>query len=117
MPNIARISALPASGAAVPNTVGAQVDRPRISFIRASLTWPYPCPPSSGLEVAGPEALCLHFVLQWRQNAAGRGVGRVVRLTDMWEQQIKVFALLADKGIHPVELLLGSGSVSKSHMR
>ena len=48
VPNMARISALPVSGAAVPNTVGAQLERPIISFINASLTWPYPGPPRLG---------------------------------------------------------------------
>jgi hypothetical protein len=40
VPNIARISALPMSGAAVPKTVGAQWDRPRISLREASFTCP-----------------------------------------------------------------------------
>src|SRR3954454_7369068 len=42
------ISALPVSGAWGPNTMGAQLDRPRISFISESFSWPYPLPPSSG---------------------------------------------------------------------
>src|SRR5579875_1966362 len=49
VPKRARISALPVSGACVPNTIGAQGLRPRISLIRVSLTAPKPCPPSSGL--------------------------------------------------------------------
>src|SRR5271156_6214697 len=42
------ISALPVSGAWVPNTIGAHGLRPRISLISVSLTAPKPCPPSSG---------------------------------------------------------------------
>src|SRR5664280_317171 len=42
------ISALPVSGAWVPNTTEAHSERPRISFISASFTCPYPWPPSSG---------------------------------------------------------------------
>ena len=42
------ISALPESGAWQPNTIGAQFDRPMISFISASFSWPYPRPPRSG---------------------------------------------------------------------
>src|SRR6478735_2633038 len=42
------ISALPVSGAWHPNTIGAHCERPRISFNSASLSWPWPCPPSSG---------------------------------------------------------------------
>src|SRR5690348_9149594 len=38
---------LPVSGAAVPNTTGADRYRPRISFSRASLSWPKPGPPRS----------------------------------------------------------------------
>ena len=34
------ISALPVSGAAHPNTIGAHPERPRISLRRASLSWP-----------------------------------------------------------------------------
>src|SRR5262245_32669168 len=42
------ISALPESGAWQPNTLGAHVDRPRISFISPSFSCPYPLPPRSG---------------------------------------------------------------------
>src|ERR1700729_2295640 len=42
------ISALPVSGAWVPNTIGAHGLRPSISLISVSLTAPKPCPPSSG---------------------------------------------------------------------
>src|SRR5580704_9504418 len=42
------ISALPVSGAWQPKITGAQLDRPRISFSRQSLTAPCPWPPSSG---------------------------------------------------------------------
>ena len=42
------ISALPVSGAWHPNTMGAHDERPRISLSRASFSWPYPWPPSSG---------------------------------------------------------------------
>ena len=42
------ISALPVSGAWQPKTMGARLLRPSFSFIRASLTWPKPWPPSSG---------------------------------------------------------------------
>ena len=42
------ISALPVSGAWQPKTIGAHIDRPRISFSSASLSCPYPWPPSSG---------------------------------------------------------------------
>src|SRR6201996_7835121 len=42
------ISALPVSGACVPNTIGAHGLRPRISLINVNLTAPKPWPPSSG---------------------------------------------------------------------
>ena len=48
VPAIARISELPESGAALPNTTGANGVVPRISCISPSLTWPKPWPPSSG---------------------------------------------------------------------
>jgi hypothetical protein len=48
VPNFAMISALPVSGAWQPKITGAQLDRPRISFSRQSLTAPCPCPPSDG---------------------------------------------------------------------
>src|ERR1700691_2108875 len=40
VPYLARISALPESGAWHPKTVGAKRERPRISFISASFTCP-----------------------------------------------------------------------------
>ncbi|MNC98343.1 hypothetical protein D3C83_162730 [compost metagenome] len=40
VPKWAMISALPVSGAWQPNTEGAKCERPRISFIRPSLTCP-----------------------------------------------------------------------------
>src|SRR6478735_7217397 len=48
VPNRARISALPVSGACVPKMIDDHVARPRISLISVSLTAPKPCPPSSG---------------------------------------------------------------------
>ena len=52
VPASARISELPESGAALPNTTGANGVVPRISCIRPSLTWPKPWPPSSGSRCA-----------------------------------------------------------------
>src|SRR5664279_3825661 len=49
---MARISELPESGAALPNTSGAIGLDPRISCMRPSLTWPKPWPPSSGSRCA-----------------------------------------------------------------
>src|SRR4051794_9320577 len=48
VPAMARISELPESGAALPNTGGANGVVPRISCMRPSLTWPKPWPPRSG---------------------------------------------------------------------
>src|SRR3954465_749957 len=48
VPARARISELPESGAALPNTGGANGVVPRISCMRPSLTWPKPWPPRSG---------------------------------------------------------------------
>ena len=48
VPASASTSELPESGAALPNTNGANGLEPRISCIRPSLTWPKPWPPRSG---------------------------------------------------------------------
>src|SRR5712692_5272214 len=48
VPNSARISELPESGAWLPKTIGAHTLAPSISCIRPSFTCPYPCPPSAG---------------------------------------------------------------------
>ena len=45
---MASSSALPESGALLPNTTGPYGVWPRISCMRPSLTWPNPPPPSSG---------------------------------------------------------------------
>src|SRR5947209_14778842 len=71
------ISALPVSGACVPNTIGAHGLRPRISLISVSLTAPNPCPPSSGPKCGAHKPLsrtcCLSgSTMRRRSSLSGR---------------------------------------------
>src|SRR6516165_10414484 len=71
------ISALPVSGACVPNTIGAHGLRPRISLINVSLTAPKPCPPNSGPKCGAHKPLsrtcCLSgSTIRRRSSLSGR---------------------------------------------
>ena len=70
---------LPESGAWLPNAFGANGEVPRISCIRPSLTWPKPWPPSSGVQVRGPQPALLDLLLQRRVIAVERRPGRARR--------------------------------------
>ena len=59
-------SMLPLSGACTPKIVIDIMQRPMISDISASLSWPKPGPPSFGVEERAPQAPLLHLLLEVR---------------------------------------------------
>ena len=65
------ISALPVSGAWVPNTIGAQLDRPRISFMQRQLQLAEPLAAELGAEVGRPEAAVADLLLERIDAPAG----------------------------------------------
>ena len=98
VPASARISLLPESGAWLPKALGANGEVPRISCIRPSLTWPKPCPPSSGGEVRRPQPARPDLGLQRRVDAIE------VVLGELADERLERPDLLAHEGAHPVEL-------------
>ena len=109
VPASARISALPESGALLPNTNGAYGDVPRISCISPSLTWPKPCPPSSGGRCAAHSP---------RSLTASRS-GAIARSKPSWPSSSKTVSIghtsARTKSAIQSSLRWNSGSVEKSH--
>ena len=92
---------LPESGAWLPNANGASGEVPRISCMRPSLTWPKPCPPSSGSRCAAyrPRSLT-----RSRNGAIARS-----RLLVVEVERLERPDLLADELLHPVQVRLELG--------
>ena len=100
------ISALPVSGAAQPNTIGAHCDRPSSSFSSAELDLAVALTAELGLEVARPEVLVAHLVLELVDDRASGSSGRRTTLTI---EHGRAARSLADERVDPVELLLELG--------
>ena len=109
------ISALPVSGAAVPNTIGAQLDVPRISLISASFSCPKPLPPSSGPRCAAHRP-CGPAPRPASARTSGRGlvVERVERRGCGKTRSSGSICSRTNCRIHS-SFVSNSGSVSKSH--
>jgi hypothetical protein len=56
-------------------------------------------------QVAGPQALALHLLLQRLDDGARLAVAGVVRVAHVREQQVDRFDLLAHETLHPVQLV------------
>src|SRR4051794_16713210 len=106
---MARISLLPESGAWLPKANGAIAEVPSTSCSRPSLTWPKPCPPSSGSRCAA-HRLCrltsswsgayARSSCSWESSSASVSSGQISRRTNS-----RAHSSLASY----------SGSVEKSH--
>src|ERR1700727_1625325 len=98
------ISALPVSGAWHPKITGAQLDRPRISFSRQSLTAPCPLSAEFGPEVGRPQPLLADRLLERVDDLPDR-LARG-RERQVGPDQVERLDVLAHERVRPVQLLL-----------
>ena len=99
------ISALPVSGAAVPNTFGAQLEPPRISLISAELELPVALSAEFGSEMGRPQLAVLDLLLQRADVDPEVALERVVR--PLRVQQVERFDLLVAEHTHVMDHMLG----------